>query len=88
MNQDGHGGGECPNCLSDLEADPGDAAVWCCPVCQFARRVCAECGGEMWKQVDAPDDVAIEAAGLPLERCDVLWVCQTPACGARLEAEL
>jgi len=81
-------GGECPNCLSALEPDPGDEAAWCCPVCQFARRPCPACGGEMWKQVEAPDGLGIEPTGLPLEACDVLWVCQAPACGARLEAEL
>lgn len=80
-------GGECPNCLTPLEPEPASAS-WHCPVCQFARRVCPDCGGEMWKLVEAPDDTCIEAAGLPLDRCDVLWVCQDPACGARREAEL
>jgi hypothetical protein len=42
----------------------------------------------MWKQVEAPDELAIEAAGLALERCEVRWVCQAPDCGARLDAEL
>jgi hypothetical protein len=81
-------GGECPNCLSTLEVDTGDAGVWRCPICQFARRLCPECGGEMWKQVEAPDGLSIEVAGLPLAACDVLWICRAPDCGARLEAEL
>ena len=81
-------GGECPNCLSALEPDPDGAAAWRCPICQFARRACPECGGEMWKQVEAPEGLDIEPTGLPLAACAVLWVCQVPDCGARLEAEL
>ena len=80
--------GNCPNCLSALEPDPADAAVWCCPVCQFAQRPCPACGGEMWKRVEAPPDLGIEEAGLPLGACEVLWICRTPGCGACLEAEL
>lgn len=79
---------ECPNCLTPLEPDAESPGALACPVCRFMQLPCPDCGAEMWKQVEAPPDLAIEAGGLPLERCAVVWVCRNPDCGRRLEAEL
>jgi len=80
----------CPNCLTPLESSPevGAADALCCPVCHHTQRACPSCGAVMLKQVQAPDEVRIEAAGLPLDLCDVKWVCQSPSCGASLDATL
>ncbi|MBN2172198.1 MAG: hypothetical protein JW819_12835 [Candidatus Krumholzibacteriota bacterium] len=61
---------------------------WRCPICFFALRVCPGCGGLMAKRVVAPEGVGIEAEGLPLDRCQVLWICDDPACDTCLEADL
>lgn len=78
----------CPNCLTPLEPDAQAPGARTCPVCHFTERPCPTCGGWMWKQVEAPEDLGIEPGGLPLDRCEVHWVCRNPDCGQRLEAEL
>ena len=75
----------CPNCLTQLE--PASGVVWVCPVCQFSLRSCQDCGGDMVLQVEVPDGVGIEDAGLPLGACVQVWVCQEPACGARRDSD-
>lgn len=77
--------GECPNCLSELETVAGGLRV--CPVCRFSLRPCPGCGGEMALQVEVPDGVGIEEAGLPLDLCEQTWVCRDPACGRRMGLE-
>ena len=41
----------------------------------------------MVKQVLPPAGVGIEDDGLPLELCEIFWVCRSEDCGNRLEAE-
>ena len=78
----------CPNCLSELDAhpEPGAPDALRCPVCHYAQRDCPRCGGVMVKQVLAPEDLQIEATGLPLDRCELQWICQSTDCGAALDA--
>lgn len=80
----------CPNCLSELEALPeaGAPDALRCPVCHYAQRSCPRCGGTMVKQVLAPDELQIEASGLPLDRCELQWICQRSGCGAAIDATL
>lgn len=76
---------ECPNCLSELEsAESGE--LWICPVCHFTSRSCPDCQGEMWLSVEAPEGVIIEEGGLPLDRCQNLWICRNEKCGLRIDA--
>ncbi len=75
----------CPNCESELEAsEAGDCLI--CPVCRFSERGCPDCGGCMWLKVEVPDGVIIEESGLPLDRCETVWICQDTACGLRRSA--
>ncbi len=73
----------CHNCESELEAAAGE---WVCPICQFSERPCPECGDSMWLQVEVPEGVDIEEGGLPLERCESVWLCRNDACGLRRRA--
>ena len=77
---------DCPHCETPLEAR-SDGSLRC-PVCFYALRVCPRCGAFMAKRVEAPEGVGIEAEGLPMDLCQVLWVCENPKCGAHLEAEI
>jgi hypothetical protein len=77
--------GCCPNCESELESVGAGERV--CPVCHFSERPCPDCDGFMWLQVEVPEGVIIEEGGLPLARCESVWVCRNVDCGLRRPAE-